>query len=290
VASSAASRGPGPRCAAGRATPLDPASDFLGAQSHGLSMQLILNDEFHSADVLIFPPGTSNPVRHPAPFRLADKIAAVAGPAPPSSLFVLPDVVERIQTIAPWLTTIVSPILLDADLPEGFEVGQYALSKDSKSRYARISGVSIDDKELIALSLCFSSWSLLSTAYHEVWHAVETKIDTDLLLDIDREMSPLDFGTSYFNAPWERRARAFETWCMRFQEGLPAIQITSATDEIFNHVATGGFANEWKQHQDVTLKSLRSEKSRAERSSITSRSIPVLPPQIRSNTIPPKLD
>lgn len=250
-------------------------------------MKLQLSTEFCSDNVSIYRPDSHEPTSLCAPHWLTSDVLAAAGPASPSALHVLPIAIERVRAIAPWLTVAAAPILLMRVTDEGYEASQYVeireVGKDCKSKLSRINGVSIGAEELICLSFFNRGWDLLSTTYHELWHAVEEKIDSKLLFDIDREMTNFDFGSAYLNVPWERRARAFEVWCMRFQEGMPTIQIQSVTDDVFNYVATGAFASEWKQQS----KSSRSLIATPKRSSITSRLISALRALPRSSTMPP---
>jgi hypothetical protein len=74
---------------------------------------------------------------------------------------------------------------------------------------------------------------------------LERILDKNILDEIDFSLIPTSWGSAYLDSIVERRARCFETWAMRFEEGMPGIRLSSRVDEIFDAAANGEVSKEW---------------------------------------------
>lgn len=255
-----ASSGPCPRlCLRAAPTPLDPpsASRFL---SHRLRYpRFTPNPALMSDEARIFRPGEPvEATRVPLQIGQGGDVFGLAGPVPYDVWVVLDHAVEIIHRIMPWTNVYAVPVVVFEAPPEEYPRREIIRRRGSGKYYVKVGGLSFDKEGLIALSLSSSSVFLVSTAYHEAWHQVEAILDNKILDEIDACLIPVAWGSAYLDSKCERRARAFETWCMRFEEGMPGIRLSSRVDEIFDAVATGEVAREWtKEQQKVAARAAR---------------------------------
>jgi hypothetical protein len=68
-----------------------------------------------------------------------------------------------------------------------------------------------------------SPQNLLSIAAHEAWHSLEVSMSAAEIENINAQLADSEYswGHGYYDSMLERRARAFQMWCMRLIEGLP---------------------------------------------------------------------
>ena len=202
----------------------------------------------------IFRPGAPIQVVR-APMSIGAGTYGLPGPVPTDAWHVLDHAVRVIHRITPWCTVIAAPTLVaEATDDDGYPCREFLRRKDSEKNYVKLGGRSFGNEGLIALSMYSWSGYLISTAYHEAWHQIEKIIGKNILDEIDGYLIPISWGSQYMDSMIERRARSFETWCMYYEEGLPARRLTTPVDEIFDHVATGEAAKEWYRTQQKSKK------------------------------------
>ncbi|WP_147276000.1 hypothetical protein [Pelagibacterium lacus] len=171
------------------------------------------------------------------------------GPVPTDAWHVLDHAVSVIHRVTPWATVIAAPTLVAEATYDDYPCREFLRRRDSEKNYVKLGGRSFGNEGLIALSLYSWSGYLISTAYHEAWHQLERILDKKILDEIDGHLIPLSWGSAYMDSMVERRARCFETWAMRFEEGMPGLRLSSQVDAIFDAAATGEIAKEWYKMQ-----------------------------------------
>ncbi|GAB5426626.1 MAG: hypothetical protein Devi2KO_00850 [Devosia indica] len=184
-------------------------------------------------------------------------VYGLPGPVPADAWHVLPYVVEIIHRIVPWTTVYAAPSVVIEAPSDGYPCREIIRRKDYDRDYVKVSGLSFYDEGLIALSLYSWAGYLISTAYHEAWHELEKILDKKILDEIDAHLIPISWGSGYLDSRFERRARCFEAWCMRFEEGMPFMRLESRVDEIFEAAANGVIAREWYTKQEKAAKAVR---------------------------------
>lgn len=210
----------------------------------------IPNSALMTDELRIFrPDNTVETARAPLAIGRAESTFGLPGPVPVEAWVVLDHVVQIIHRITPWAVVYAVPTLVFEHCPDGYPCREVIRRKDYDKDYARAGGLSFNDEGIIALSLYNYGTNLISTAYHEAWHQLEKFLDKNILDEIDGHLIPISWGSGYLDSMIERRARCFETWCMRFEEGMPGLRLSSRVDEIFDAAATGEIGREWKRQQ-----------------------------------------
>ena len=101
----------------------------------------------------------------------------------------------------------------------------------------------------LAVSLSSGVLSSTATAHHEVWHASECVLRSDLVARVESAAAMgLPRDGAYHADPEERRARLYEAWACATDEGLP-VSTWSASGvpvcpvvAVLHHVYSGGLA------------------------------------------------
>lgn len=213
----------------------------------------IPNPDLMTNEARIFRPGEPAQVVR-APMFIGADTYGLPGPVPTDAWHVLDHAVSVIHRITPWATVIAAPALVAEATSDDYPCREFLHRKDSNKNYVKLGGRSFGNEGLIAISLYSWSGYLISTAYHEAWHQLEKILDKKILDEIDDRLIPHSWGSAYMDSMVERRARAFETWCMRFEEGMPGLRLSSRVDEIFDRAATGEIGREWKRQQQKSKK------------------------------------
>lgn len=141
------------------------------------------------------------------------------------------------QRIAPWCAIVAAPTVLCAD--SAIRSGRY-VEREGR-RFEPVGGLFLPDLETVVVTAGRGPTYVLAITMHEVWHALEHRLSDAVKAAVTADLAP-PLGPSdhpYFADPGEHRARAFEVWCGRMVEGMPAFVAASDLDRVFLAAWTG---------------------------------------------------
>lgn len=176
-------------------------------------------------------PGQSLRVFH-LPYCLPDGSLLGGGTVEATARNVVGLALDLLQRAAPWATVYLAPRVLEP-------------LEASKRKRRSVCGRAIPEDGIVALALR-GGHELLSSACHESWHLAEIHMRRAVLDELDAALSGgVWYGDAeYWDDPGERRARAYEHWCMAFLSGCPPRPVASRVDELFGNVWSGAFGAE----------------------------------------------
>ena len=156
-----------------------------------------------------------------------------------ASAAVASDVADLVRRIAPWTTIYIAPRLLCL-YEEGRDDRHGTRYRADGREWQAYSGAAIGMLGIVVVGFT-SPQTMFGTACHEAWHAIETRLSDEWKETIDAGLEPMPYGhgNPYWGNAEERRARAFESWCARFLEGLPPFVGTTDVDRIFGMAWSG---------------------------------------------------
>lgn len=151
-----------------------------------------------------------------------------------------------IRRIVPWAEVFIAPkIFIPFSENDAYCDGRRRFLING-GLWTEIGRLSLNKDGTVFLTSGSSPQNLLSMAAHEAWHSLEMRMPADEIRNLDEQLSEGELklgGHGYFDSMVERRARAFQMWCMRLVEGLPGCFVRSRNgwgiDEVFARAWTG---------------------------------------------------
>lgn len=208
-------------------------------------VEIVIPEHIITRGCHMVPGKVAEPIELPS---LLDKAQAILAPGHviPETRAAWPVAGKMIRRIVPWVEVYIAPkIFIPFSEDDAFCDGRRRFLINGRT-WSGIGGLSLNIDGTILLTATSSPLYLLATAAHEAWHSQEHRLPPSEIENIDAQLEEGELnlaGHGYYDSMVERRARAFETWCMRLVQGLPGRFVKSrdgqGIDEIFARAWTG---------------------------------------------------